>query len=121
MLQEYISNIRKRIKEMIEHRDEAKRLVERLESLSHLLRKEVEKKDEADWGKVMEYMDERERVVAAIGMLGLVHPSEQKRVERVVKKDKRTMEMVEEMRDKVAAQMRRLGNEGAGRILDTRG
>ncbi len=96
-------------------------LVESLESVSLLLRQEVEKEDGVDWNKVKRYMEKREELVLAIGRLKNVPPKEQKRIERLVKEDKRTIEKLEEMRDKVAAQMRRIGNQGAGRVLDTRG
>ncbi len=100
---------------------EVKRMVDTLESLGKRLSAEVAKGDRVDWELVREYMERREETIRAIGGLERLPSDEQERIARLVEEDRKTIRSMEEMKDKVAAQMRRMGNEDAGKVLDMRG
>ncbi len=100
---------------------EAKRMVDDLESLSKAIREEVDKGERVDWRRVNEYMSLRERTIRKMEKLRLMPPNEQKRIRRLLEEDAKTIREIEEMKDKVAAQMRVMGNQGAGKVLDTKG
>ena len=100
---------------------EAKRMVDDLESLSKAIREEVDKGERVDWRRVNEYMSLRERTIKKMEKLRLMPPNEQKRIRRLLEEDAKTIREIEEMKDKVAAQMRVMGNQGAGKVLDTKG
>ncbi len=102
-------------------REDTSGLVNSLETLSARIREEVAKEEGVDWKRVREYMDQRERIIRSIGRIRSMPTREQNRIRRLLEKDKETIRKIEEMKDKVAAQMRRLGNQEAGKVLDTRG
>ena len=100
---------------------DAEQMLDALETLGIRLKEEVAKGDHVDWELVKRYMERREETIRAIGGLERLSPSEQKRIARLIAEDRETIKRMEEMKDKVAAQMRRMGNEDAGRVVDMRG
>ena len=100
---------------------ETEQMVNTLEHLSREIKAEVNRGEQVDWEKVNRYMEQREETVIAMGKIESLSLNEQKRVRKLLEEDRKTIMKIEEMKDKVAAQMRRMGNEEAGKVLDTRG
>jgi len=100
---------------------DVKQMVDTLEALSKRIRAEVGKGDAVDWNKMKGYMDQREELIKDLGKSGSMPLREQERIRKILEQDRQTISRIEEMKDKVAAQMRRLGNREAGKVLDTKG